>query len=135
MREDLAFGLKNIGYSKTEIEQKIEETLLEYDLEYLGDRLTHQLSGGEKQMVALLGVLIMRPNYVVMDEPTTLLDLRKKRVLMEHINELSQRVIMATHDLEQITHFDRVICIHNGKVYADGNPKEVISAYRNLCQK
>lgn len=132
--EDLAFGLKNIGYSKPEIADKISDALMEYGIEHLSDRLTHHLSGGEKQMVALVGVLIMRPNYVILDEPTTLLDLRNKRVLMDHVNDLSQRVVMVTHDLELLINFDRVICIHNGQVYADGSPDTVVSKYKQLCK-
>ncbi len=135
VREDLAFGLKNIGYPKDEIAQKISEALVEYKIEHLADRLTHHLSGGEKQMIALVGVLIMRPNYVVLDEPTTLLDLRNKRILMDHVNELSQRVVLATHDLELLANFDRVICIHQGKVHIDGTPDEVVPEYKKLCRQ
>ncbi|WP_169570003.1 energy-coupling factor ABC transporter ATP-binding protein [Sneathiella limimaris] len=133
VREDLAFGLKNIGLSKTEAQSLIDQTLRDYKLEHLADRLTHQLSGGEKQMIALLGVLVMRPNYLVLDEPTTLLDLRNKKRLMEHVQELSQRVIMVTHDLELLESFDRVICIHEGGIYADGPPEVVLGAYEELC--
>lgn len=133
VREDLAFGLKNIGYSKTEISEKISHALVEYGIEHLSDRLTHHLSGGEKQMIALVGVLIMRPDYVVLDEPTTLLDLRNKRVLMDHVSELSQRVVMVTHDLELLANFDHVICFHKGQLFAEGPPDAIVAEYKQLC--
>lgn len=134
VREDLEFGLKNLGYSKTEMAAKIDEALSQYKITHLADRLTHHLSGGEKQLVALVGVLIMRPNYIVLDEPTTLLDLKNKRLLMSVLSELSQRIIMTTHDLDLLKDFDRVLCFHQGQLYADGTPEEVLGAYHKLCE-
>ena len=133
VREDLAFGLQNLGYIKAEVEAKVAEAMQAYRIAHLADRLTHQLSGGEKQMVALLGVLIMRPNYIILDEPTTLLDLKNKRLLMNHIREISQRIIMVTHDLDLIKEFDRVICFDQGAVLADGAPDNVLPLYRQHC--
>lgn len=133
VREDLAFGLKNLGYIKAEVEAQIAEAMQAYRIAHLADRLTHQLSGGEKQMVALLGVLIMRPNYIILDEPTTLLDLKNKRLLMDHVREISQRIIMVTHDLDLVKEFDRVICFDQGAVLADGSPDDVLSLYRQHC--
>ena len=135
VREDLAFGLQNLGYIKAEVDAQISEAMLEYKITHLADRLTHQLSGGEKQMVALLGVLIMRPNYIILDEPTTLLDLRNKQLLMDHIRGISQRIIMVTHDLDLVTEFDRVICFDQGAVLADGSPDEVLPLYKQHCLK
>jgi len=133
VREDLAFGLKNLGYAPAEIKTKIEDALVTYRIDHLADRLTHQLSGGEKQMVALIGVLVMRPEYVILDEPTTLLDLRNKNRLMGIIKSLSQRVVMVTHDLDLLADFDRVLCFHEGRLHADGSPSEVIAGYLKLC--
>ena len=133
VREDLAFGLQNLGYIKAEVEAQVAEAMQAYRIAHLADRLTHHLSGGEKQMVALLGVLIMRPNYIILDEPTTLLDLKNKRLLMDHVREISQRIIMVTHDLDLIKEFDRVICFDQGAVLADGSPDDVLPLYQQHC--
>ncbi|MBL4667441.1 MAG: ABC transporter ATP-binding protein [Sneathiella sp.] len=133
VREDMSFGLKNLKFSKEEIEKRIEAALTEYGIEHLSDRLTHRLSGGEKQLIALVGVLIMQPEYIVLDEPTTLLDLKNKRRLMSVIRDLGQRVIMVTHDLDLLTEFDRVLCFHEGALVSDGAPAEVITEYLKLC--
>ncbi|MEH6475458.1 MAG: ABC transporter ATP-binding protein [Sneathiella sp.] len=135
VREDMSFGLKNLRFPKEDIEQRIEKALTAYGIEHLADRLTHQLSGGEKQLVALVGVLIMQPEYIVLDEPTTLLDLKNKRLLMSIIRDLGQRVIMVTHDLDLLADFDRVLCFHDGKLASDGSPEIVISDYLKLCDQ
>ncbi|WP_169546379.1 energy-coupling factor ABC transporter ATP-binding protein [Sneathiella aquimaris] len=133
VEEDLAFGLKNLKIEKTRVREIINEELDKYDLSHLASRLTHQLSGGEKQMVALIGVLIMAPQYLVMDEPTTLLDLKNKNRLMSVISGLEQSVLLVTHDLDLLNDFDRVLCIHDQKLVADGSPAEVKKYYQSLC--
>lgn len=130
--EDLAFGLKNLGFEKRELVRKIEAALDHYGLSDLRDRLTHQLSAGEKQLVAIAGVTVMDPAYIIFDEPTTLLDLGNKKKVMATIDGLSQNVILVSHDLDLLGSFDRVICLHDGKVHADGRPDDVIAAYKAL---
>lgn len=131
--EDLGFGLKNLKLGKQETAVKITAYLEKYNLSHLENRLTHQLSGGEKQMIALIGVLIMLPDYIVLDEPTTLLDLRNRNRMMATLKELDQKIIMVTHDLDLLAGFDRVLCIHDGKVHLDGPPDEVVPVYQDLC--
>ncbi|MCG8492741.1 MAG: ATP-binding cassette domain-containing protein, partial [Sneathiellales bacterium] len=131
--EDLGFGLKNLRLGKQETAAKIGKFLDQYDLTHLENRLTHQLSGGEKQMIALIGVLIMQPDHIVLDEPTTLLDLRNRNRLMATLRKLEQNIIMVTHDLDLLDDFDRVLCIHEGKVQFDGSPADVVPAYQDLC--
>jgi biotin transport system ATP-binding protein len=135
VREDLAFGLKNIGLSKSDIKVRIDDIFTQYDLTHLADRFTHQLSGGEKQMVALMGVLIMKPDVIILDEPTTLLDYRNKQKLMSVINGLPQQVIMVTHDLSLLKDFDRVVLFHESEVVGDGKPESVIAKYLSLCDE
>ncbi|MEQ8322957.1 MAG: ATP-binding cassette domain-containing protein [Rhodospirillales bacterium] len=130
--EDLAFGLKNLGFEKQELARKIDAALAHYGLSDLRDRLTHQLSAGEKQLVAIAGVTVMDPAYIIFDEPTTLLDLGNKKKVMATIDGLSQNVILVSHDLDLLGSFDRVICLHDGKVHADGRPDDVIAAYKAL---
>lgn len=89
----------------------------------------YDLSGGERQLVALTSVLAVEPSVVVADEPTTLLDLRNKLLLREVLGALPQQVIFSTHDLDFAREADRVIVIDAGRVLADGDPAESLAAY------
>lgn len=106
-----------------------------FNLGHLRDRLTHQLSGGEKQMIALAGVLVMRPRMIVFDEPTTLLDLRNKQMFMSVLGELDQNIVLVSHDLDLLADFDRVLHFENGTIAGDGSPATVIADYieRSRC--
>ncbi|MEE2953209.1 MAG: ABC transporter ATP-binding protein [Pseudomonadota bacterium] len=130
--EDIAFGLKNRSHSKAEIAEKVEAILSRLELSALKDRLAHELSGGERQMVALAGVLVLQPDWLVLDEPTTLLDLRNAKRIMGHIERLDQRVVMITHDLKRLDGFDRVLVIEAGRIFCDDRPAAAIAAYERL---
>jgi biotin transport system ATP-binding protein len=127
--EDLAFGLKNLKLPARETQARIDEILERFALTHLRDRFTHQLSGGEKQMIALAGVLVMRPRMIVLDEPTTLLDLWNKRQFMAAIDALDEHVVLVTHDLDLLENFDRVLHIEDGTTVADGDPASVVAGY------
>jgi biotin transport system ATP-binding protein len=133
--EDLAFGLKNLKLSTAETQARIAEVMDRFDLAHLRDRFTHQLSGGEKQMIALAGVLVMRPRMIVLDEPTTLLDLWNKRKFMKAIAELDEHVVVVSHDLDLLDGFDRVLHIEGGRIVGDGEPATVLANYvaRSEC--
>lgn len=127
--EDLLFGLKNLMLPTDEAKPRVEEVLERFGLSHLHDRFTHQLSGGEKQMIALAGVLVMRPRMIVLDEPTTLLDLWNKRRFMTAIEELDQHVVIVSHDLDLLERFDRILHIEDGSIVADGDPAAVLKNY------
>lgn len=128
--EDLEFGLKNLKLPKDERARRIAAVLDRFGIAHLAERFTHELSGGEKQLVALAGVLVMEPRMIVFDEPTTLLDLWNARRVKAAIDALDQQVVLVTHDLDLLADFDRVILIENGAIAADGTPDAVISRYR-----
>jgi biotin transport system ATP-binding protein len=130
--EDLAFGLRNLRLPRDEIERRIGAILIRYGLADARDRPAHLLSGGEKQLLALCGVLVMEPRYLVADEPTTLLDLRNKRRIARAIRELEQPVVIVSHDLELLADFERVLVLDAGRVVADGPPGESLAVYRRL---
>ncbi len=130
--EDLAFGLKNTGMSKHDIARAVEKELGRFGLAGMENRMTHSLSAGEKQLLAIAGVTAMKPSCIVFDEPTTLLDLGNKQRVMTTIDGLDESAIVVTHDLDSLNAFDRVICLHQGRVHADGAPAEAIRAYRDL---
>lgn len=134
VREDIAFGLRNLRVDKAEIDRLVDAELARNGLSHLHDRLTHELSGGEKQMIALIGVMIMRPSHVVLDEPTTLLDLANKARIMGTIARMEQSVVMVSHDLDLLRDFDRILCFHRGRLHADGAPDDVIGTYIELCR-
>ena len=134
VEEDLAFGLKNLGIEAREIDRRIDEILSNYGLGEFRQRLIHQLSGGEKQLVAVAGVLVMSPDVIVFDEPTTLLDLRNRQLLGGAIAALEQQVVLVTHDLDSIAEFDRAICFSAGSIVSDGVPATVIEDYRKIVQ-
>ena len=127
--EDLLFGLKNLMLPRDEAKARVEDVLERFGLSYLRDRFTHQLSGGEKQMIALAGVLVMRPRMIVFDEPTTLLDLWNKRRFMTAIEELDQHVVIVSHDLDLLERFDRILHMEDGSIVADGDPATVLKNY------
>ncbi|MDP2519573.1 energy-coupling factor ABC transporter ATP-binding protein [Shimia thalassica] len=129
VEEDLAFGMKNLGFSKEKITQKTDEILTRYDMRDLREHPAHLLSGGQKQLLAISGVLVMEPSYIIMDEPTTLLDLRNKRRVSEAIMALEQTVILISHDLDLLHDFDRVIVFDEGRVVEDNIPSVAVPAY------
>lgn len=127
--EDLAFGLTNLGLPKDEIARRTDEALRRYDLFALRDHPAHLLSGGQKQLLALAGVLAMAPDVIVFDEPTTLLDLRNKRRIAQAIDDLPQRAVVVSHDLAFLEHFDRVLVFEDGRVVIDDRPAVALPAY------
>jgi biotin transport system ATP-binding protein len=132
--EDIAFGLKHRGLDKAQMAGRIGAALAYCGLEGFENRLNHELSGGERQLVALAGVMVMRPEMLVLDEPTTLLDLRNTRRIMATIGAAESQVIMVTHDLGLLEDFDRVLVFDNGRLVADRAPAEAVACYLDLCR-
>ena len=130
VRDDIAFGLKNLGIPRNERLHRVNQTLEELAISHLAERESHTLSGGEQQMVALAAVLAMEPRVVIFDEPTTMLDLRNRLRLQQEIQKLDQQAIVVTHDLEILQDFDRVLVVIDGQVGFDGTPEAAVAYYR-----
>ncbi|WP_415973367.1 energy-coupling factor ABC transporter ATP-binding protein [Rhodococcus sp. 077-4] len=130
--EDLAFSLRRSGLSKAEVAERVEEILVRFRLDQHRDHPAHLLSGGQKQLLAIGAVLIRRPEVVVADEPTTLLDLRNGRVVAQALDSMDQQVIVVTHQLALLDSFERVIVIDDGRIAFDGTPASAVPAYREL---
>lgn len=130
--EDVAFGLQNQGVPAAERDTRVAQALVRFGLDGHADHPAHLLSGGQKQLLAIAGVLVMRPARVVFDEPTTLLDLLNTRRVADLIGALDERVVVVTHDLELLTDFDRVLVVDGGRVVADDVPAPALAAYRAL---
>ena len=130
--EDVAFSLRRSGLPKPAIAERTAAMLERMGLAGLADHPAHLLSGGQKQLLALAAVLVREPAVLVADEPTTLLDLRNARRVSEAIAQLSQQVIMVTHQLDALAGFDRIVVLDAGRVVADGTPAEALPRYREI---
>ncbi len=126
--DDIAFGLENIELSPEEIETRINAALSLTGVTHLADRISHQLSGGEKCMVAIAAVLAMLPQVVLYDEPSANLDLQARRRLIKFLQASHETIVVSSHDLELIIEVcDRVILLNQGRIIADGTPEEIMS--------
>ncbi|MDN5718243.1 MAG: energy-coupling factor ABC transporter ATP-binding protein, partial [Janibacter sp.] len=107
--EDVGFSLRRRGLTKGEIAARVDSALTAHGLAGRGDHPAHLLSGGQKQLLALAAVLVTEPDLLVMDEPTTLLDIRNARRVADAVRALPQQVVLVTHHLDLLTDFDRVL--------------------------
>ena len=130
--EDVAFGLRRRGLSKAETADRVAAALAAYGLADHADHPAHLLSGGQKQLLALASVLVTEPAVLVMDEPTTLLDLRNARMIAEVVEGLPQQVLLVTHHLDLLDGFDRVLVFDEGRVVCDDVPASAVAYYREL---
>ena len=113
--------------------ERIRELLRERGLERLEDQSVFTLSGGEKQLVALTSVLAARPQILLLDEPTTLLDLRNRARLLKHLESLDQMLVLSTHDLDLAASCDEAVIIHDGRLLAQGDAEQLVQQYRTWC--
>jgi cobalt/nickel transport system ATP-binding protein len=126
--DDIAFGLRNYGVSEEEVRQRIEEIMSTLEIEKLMFHHSNKLSGGEKRIVAIATILVMKPAIVLFDEPTSFLDSKTRRKLMKLLKNLDMTKIIATHDLDMVLDIcERVIILKNGQVFAQGKTKEILT--------
>jgi biotin transport system ATP-binding protein len=130
--EDVAFGLRRRGIAKADARSRVEKTLVSYGLGGYQDHPAHLLSGGQKQMLALASVLVTEPALLVMDEPTTLLDLRNAQLVARVVAGLPQQVLLVTHHLELLDGFDWVLVFDQGRLVLDDAPAAAVRHYRTL---
>jgi cobalt/nickel transport system ATP-binding protein len=125
--EDIAFGLRNYGFDEKTIETRIDAILGRLGIVHLKNRMSHRLSGGEKRLVALAGVLVMEPSLLLMDEPSSFLDPRARRTLITILDDLPQTMVIATHDLDlALTLCRRTILLKQGHIFADASTTELL---------
>ncbi|MBQ5341177.1 MAG: ABC transporter ATP-binding protein [Oscillospiraceae bacterium] len=125
--DDMIFGPVNYGLSREEAEAQADRVLRELDIERLRDRYNHRISGGEKRMAAIATVLTMEPDIMLMDEPSSSLDPKNRRALINTINKLERTMLIATHDLDMILDTcSRVILLDQGKLIADGRTEDIL---------
>jgi len=125
--EDIAFGPVNIGLNKTEVLKRVEESLKITGISHLAQRPPHHLSGGEKRMAAIASVIALNPELLIYDEPTSNLDMRGRRRVIDFIKGAPHTNLIASHDMEFILETcGRVIIIDEGKIVADGETSPVM---------
>lgn len=132
-REDVELSLRRSVRNPRERRNRAEAALDRFGLLPLADQSIYELSGGERQLLALAAVLAVDPDILVLDEPSTLLDLRNRELLRRTLRGLSQQVILSTHDLDLALDLDRVLVIDSGTVAFDGAAADAVAHYRALC--
>ena len=134
-REDVELSLRRLHRTRSDRRAAAEEVLARFGLTHLGDQSVYDLSGGERQLMALAVVLATDPALLVLDEPTTLLDRRNTARLTRLLGTLPQTVVVATHDLELALHAERTLVVDAGRVVFDGSPAEAVECYRDLVDE
>jgi len=136
VEREIAFGLENLGLPYQEIKEKVEKTLIEFDLEKYRIVSPHLLSGGEKQRLAFASIWIMDPKYLILDETTSMLDYNLKKQLfrfLDHaVNEKKMGVLLVTQFSEEVLYFDRLIVLDKGEIVIDDKPEELFYNERSL---
>lgn len=136
VEEDVGFGPENIGVPTDDIWKRVNESLEAVGMTAYRYKSPNKLSGGQKQRVAIAGVMAMRPECIVLDEPTAMLDPNGRKEVIRTVRELNQKegitVILITHYMEEVVHADRVIVMDEGKIVMDGTPREIFSKVDEL---
>lgn len=138
IEREIAFGLENLGIPHEQMLKKVEAALQQFDLEHLRHKTPHYLSGGEKQRLAIAAVMAMEPAYLILDEPTSLLDPRGRKNILNVVRNLhdnpgpnSMTTILVTQFAEETMIADRLIVFNKGKILFDDTPAKV---FRNVEQ-
>ena len=136
VEEDVAFGPENIGVPSEEIWKRVESSLSAVGMMAYRRHSPNKLSGGQKQRVAIAGVMAMKPDCIILDEPTAMLDPNGRKEVIRTVHELNKKegitVILITHYMEEVTDADRVIVMDDGKIVMDGIPREIFSQVEKL---
>jgi biotin transport system ATP-binding protein len=128
--EDVAFSIRRRDLDGSAVSARVAEALSRFGLADHADHSAHLLSGGQKQLLALTSVLVTEPALLVLDEPTTLLDLRNAKRITDLVAGLDQQVVLVTHHLDLLDGYDRVVVFDDGAIVADDRPGAAIEAYR-----
>ncbi|MBR3679196.1 MAG: energy-coupling factor transporter ATPase [Oscillospiraceae bacterium] len=138
VEEDVAFALENMGVDPDEMRERVDEALKAVKMYDFREHAPHQLSGGQKQRVAIAGIIAMRPDCIVLDEPTAMLDPQGRREVMKTIKRLNRdygiTVILITHEMDEAAQCQRVVVIDHGMVRMDDVPEKVFSKVGEMKQ-
>ncbi|WP_315790991.1 ABC transporter ATP-binding protein [Fischerella sp. JS2] len=131
VEEDISYGLCNLGLPEIEIQQRVEQALIEFDLIELAQRPVHHLSLGQKKRVSIADVMVLKPKLLLLDEPTAYLDrlhTRKLMTTLQNIHTSGTTIVMATHDLDLVYRWaDWIFVMDRGQLVLEGKPKDVFT--------
>lgn len=136
VEDDVAFGPENLGIEPKEIRRRVDEALKQVEMYDFRLSEPHKLSGGQKQRVAIAGIIAMKPECIVLDEPTAMLDPRGRREVMKTVKMLNEEfgitVVFITHYMDEAVKAKRVIVMDDGRIILDGSPREVFTHINTL---
>lgn len=130
VEDEVAFGPENLGIENPELRKRVDNALKSVGMYEYRNREAHKLSGGQKQRIAIAGAVAMRPDCIVFDEPTAMLDPKGRSQVMKVIRELNDQgitIILITHFMEEVAEADRVLVMKSGKLLADSVPEDVFA--------
>ncbi|MGN0551924.1 MAG: energy-coupling factor transporter ATPase [Oscillospiraceae bacterium] len=136
VEEDVAFALENMGVPQEEMRKRVDDALKSVNMYEYREHSPSQLSGGQKQRVAIAGIIAMRPDCIVMDEPTAMLDPNGRKEVMKTIRKLNKdfgiTIVIITHYMDEAALADRIIVMDNGKIIMEGIPKDIFSQVEKM---
>lgn len=131
VEEDVAFALENMGVDPAKMRERVDSALKSVGMYEYREHSPHQLSGGQKQRVAIAGIIAMRPDCIILDEPTAMLDPKGRREVISTIRELNEKygitIVLITHYMDEAAQADRVVVMDGGRIIMDNVPSEVFS--------
>ncbi|MCD7872945.1 MAG: ATP-binding cassette domain-containing protein, partial [Clostridiales bacterium] len=131
VEEEVAFGVENLGLPPLECRKRVDEALKTVGMYELREKAPHKLSGGQKQRVTVAGIIAMRPECIVLDEPTAMLDPSGRKEVLETIKKLNRdeniTIVLITHYMDEAVQANRVIVFDNGEIKMDDSPENVFA--------
>lgn len=131
VKEDVAFGPMNLGLDYEEVERRIEEALEMVGMTGFEEKTPHHLSGGQQKRVAIAGIIAMRPDIMILDEPTAGLDpegVDKVLNILNNLNKEGMSIVISSHDIEMVNHFaDKIFVLYDGEIIAEGDRHQIFS--------
>ena len=136
VEDDVAFGPENLGLTPEKSRERVDEALKAVGMYEFRKSTPHHLSGGQKQRIAIAGIIAMRPECLILDEPTAMLDPKGRAEVMSIITRFNREngmtIVLITHFMEEAELADRVVLLSDGEIISDGTPKEIFSDIKTL---
>lgn len=136
VEEDVAFGPENLGIPSSQIRERVNQSLELVDMKGYATHGPHLLSGGQKQRIAIAGIIAMKPQCIILDEPTAMLDPNGRKEVMKTITKLNKEegitILHITHFMDEAVHADRVIVMEEGEIVLEGTPRDIFSKVEEL---